>query len=711
MNLRELNLRKSYDSDRDDILNEFYVPALSVSISYERLAGFFSSTSLAVAARGIAGLISNGGRIRLICGAKLSKQDVEAILEAKKDLSDIITENAAREFEDIEALENKFVENHVKGLGWMMANGVLEIKIAVVKDDNDRPLDYQEALKSGIFHQKVGILRNVEGNVVSFSGSDNETASAWIQNIEEFKVFRSWEESQREYLQADVNRFQRFWSGLGKRAEVIDIPDAIRRKLIDIAPNDIGELELSKLYVRKKRKGIKLWDQQVKALDKWLKNGKRCIFEMATGTGKTLAALACLRHLLSEEKKLVTVITCPYSHLIYQWKENIERLDVSVTTVDAFSGNVGWRDILVDHLRDVKNNIINALVILTTHDTFYKDNFKEFLSIAGCKLFLIADEVHGLGSEVRRFGLIEEYDYRLGLSATPTRWFDPEGTKLLLKYFQAEDDTNLFVFSLEDAIKTINPETGETYLTPYEYKPYFTELAEEEINDYLETSQKIAKAYYSSKNEWDRVKYFDLLCFQRQKIIQNASNKYNVFKSILDIIDEVKHCLVYCSPEQIESVQEILNERQIIQHKFTQEEGIVPSKRYAGKSERENILENFSEGNFQVLVAMKCLDEGVDIPQARTSIILASTGNPREYIQRRGRLLRRYPGKKFATIYDIIVFPTLDRQVKITGPLGELEKKMTSLELRRYEEFASVAVNVIECIKVIRDIEKRLNWR
>lgn len=189
MNLKELVLKKSYDSDKDDILNEFYIPALSTSAKYDRLAGFFSSTSLAVAAKGIAGLISNRGSIRLICGAKLSREDVDAILEAGGDLPDVITKNSLLELEDIEVLENKFVENHVKGLGWMLANGFLEIKIAVVKDDNNKPLDYEEALKLGIFHQKVGVLRDAEGNVISFSGSDNETARAWIHNIEEFKVF------------------------------------------------------------------------------------------------------------------------------------------------------------------------------------------------------------------------------------------------------------------------------------------------------------------------------------------------------------------------------------------------------------------------------------------------------------------------------------------------------------------------------------------
>ena len=711
MGLKDLALKKSYDSDHDDILDDFYIPALSASVEYERLAGFFSSTSLAVAARGIAGLISNAGRIKLLCGAKLRKEDVEEILKAKDNMSEAVARSALRELEEIEKLENKFVENHVRGLGWMMAHGFLDIRIAVVKDPDGNPVDYQKAVESGIFHQKVGILHDSDGNSISFSGSDNETAGAWTQNIEEFKIFCSWNESQREYLEADVNRFKRFWAGQGRRTEVYDIPEAVQKKLVEIAPDNIEKLELARLRGGRGERTIKFWPHQTEAIDRWLSNDKRCIFEMATGTGKTLAALGSLRKVISEGSKLVTVIACPYSHLITQWRENLERLDLKITTIEAHSGRSKWRDEMVDRLRDVANDIIRALVILTTHDTFYRDNFKDYLSLAKCELFLIADEVHGIGSRVRKSGLIQEYNYRLGLSATPHRWFDPEGTDFILSYFGVRNDTDIFIFSLEDAIKTVNPSTGETYLAPYEYKPKFTELTDEEIEMYVEETQKIAKSYYASKNKEETQEYFELLCFKRQKIIQNALNKYIVLNNILDNMGDVSHCLIYCSPEQIESVQEILNKRQIIQHKFTQSERTSPEKRFGGKSERDYILDHFAEGSFQALVAIKCLDEGVDIPQAKKAIILASTGNPREYIQRRGRLLRRFPGKEISTIYDVIVLPTLAGGETLTGPLAQLERKMVSLELRRYEEFARTSKNVIECIRVIQEIQRKVSWR
>jgi superfamily II DNA or RNA helicase len=201
------------------------------------------------------------------------------------------------------------------------------------------------------------------------------------------------------------------------------------------------------------------------------------------------------------------------------------------------------------------------------------------------------------------------------------------------------------------------------------------------------------------------------LCFERQRIIQNAANKYRVLEEILDTLSDVRHCLIYSSPQQISRVQEILNQRHIIQHKFTQEEGTISEERYGGKSERDYILENFANGFYQVLVAIRCLDEGVDIPQARTAIILASTGNPREYIQRRGRVLRRFPRKQKAVIHDVIVFPNLSGDVEFPEELLELERKMVSRELRRYEEFANASLNVIECIKRIHETQKELGWR
>jgi len=706
VSFRDLNIKKCYDSDIDDILNDFYIPALSNSIKYQRLAGFFSSSSLAIAAKGIAGFIANNGKMQLICSAKLEKRDVEAILEGTTTPVDIIEKQVLWDLDNINNLENEFVTDRVKALGWMIANKLLEIKVAIVIDTNGKFLDYNEVEQSGIFHQKVGILYDDEGNLISFSGSDNETASGWTRNVEEFKVFMSFDEYQKDYLKADRDRFLKFWHGLANRTEVIDVPKAVKHKLIEIAPKDIKDLKLDKYGSGKRKKGFTLWSHQIDAIDKWDRNNKRCIFEMATGTGKTLSALGCLKKIVSEETKLLTIICCPNNQLITQWVGDYERSNIRVEFIIADSSNPKWKHQITDYIRDINNNVEDKLTVFTSHDSYYTPDFIEIINNFKHKIFIIADEVHGLGSEERKIGLQEQYQYRLGLSATPNRWFDPEGTAKLLSYFNVTKPEDAYTFSLEEAIKSINPSTGETYLTPYEYRPRFLSLTEDEIDEYVIQSKKIAKAYHASKNSEERLKNYNLLCIQRQNIIRNAMNKYNAFENILSEIDELKHCLVYCSPEQIDDVQHILNKRGIIQHSFTQEESTTPSDKFNGVSQRDFILKHFASGSYQALVAIRCLDEGIDVPQAKIGIILASTGNPRQYIQRRGRLLRRAPGKDIAIIYDLIVFPSLGN--KLPDELVEIEKKILVRELIRYEEFVKISHNVIECIKKLQEIEEEL---
>jgi superfamily II DNA or RNA helicase len=263
----------------------------------------------------------------------------------------------------------------------------------------------------------------------------------------------------------------------------------------------------------------------------------------------------------------------------------------------------------------------------------------------------------------------------------------------------------VFEFSLKKAIKTINPATGKTYLTPYVYKPYFVPLTDDELEQYEKETLRIAQAYSRTENgEYDEL--YKMLLMKRQNIVKNAQGKYDVFKRILDTL-KVNHCLVYCSPQQITPVQHILNERNIIQHEFTMNEGTVPQKEYNNLSEREFLLKKFAEGVYDVLVAMKCLDEGVDVPPAHTAVILSSSGNPRQYIQRRGRVLRHYPGKKKATIYDIIVEPLF--RVRESELLA-LEKRIFEKELKRYKEFAFDALNALECLSTIERMEEKCRW-
>ena len=696
-NLRSVHFKKSYSSDFDDILRDFYIPTLESSVEYNRLAGFFSSTSLALAARGIIGLIKNDGFIKLLVSPKLNKDDLEIILNSRKDPNEFIE---VKMIQELERLEDEFVRDHVFALGWMIANKKLEIKVAVPYDSKDRILNSEEIQYSGLFHQKVGILKDSEGNEVSFSGSINETASAWLENIEEFKVFCSWIQPEENYVKADISKFDRFWNNQSQRVKVMNVPQAVERKLIEIAPKNIEKIHLKRWYELKKKK-IKLYHHQKDAIESWVENGMNGLFEMATGTGKTFAALGCLDRASKGTRKLSVVISSPYQHLVQQWKREINNFGIEFDNfLIADSSNPQWKTKLANILIDISLGYKDKLIVLTTHKTCSSDVFMKILRAnkSQFSIFLIADEIHGLGAERFKEGLLSEYDKRLGLSATPKRWFDAIGTEKIYNYFGGV----VYEFGLEKAINTINPVTNETYLTPFTYKPKFISLTEEELENYINKTKTIAMKFSEAKLNKYRDKFLENLLFERANIVKNAKEKYMKLEGILDQLKSpIKWTIIYCSPQQIVNVLRIIKKRRIIAHRFTMHEGTKPDKKYDGLSQRDFILRKFAEGDYQVLVAMKCLDEGVDIPPARVAILLASSGNPREYIQRIGRVIRRFPGKKSANIYDIILTPSLN---KLPLELRNIESKIFEKELKRYKEIAMVAINNAEALKGIDNV-------
>jgi superfamily II DNA or RNA helicase len=289
---------------------------------------------------------------------------------------------------------------------------------------------------------------------------------------------------------------------------------------------------------------------------------------------------------------------------------------------------------------------------------------------------VIADEVHGLGSEKRREGLLEVYNARIGLSATPERYYDDAGTNYLLDYF--EEVT--YEYSLEEAI----PE----HLTPYRYYPVTVEMDDEELEEYREMTQSVAAADSSDEVDEDTVQ---VLRSQRADIVKGAIRKYDALRDILREMKELSHLLVYTNSDQIDTVGSILNEFGVMHHRFTYEEG---------DALRDELLDRFGDGEYEALVAMRCLDEGVDIPQTRAAVLMSNTGNPMQFIQRRGRVLRPAPGKSYAAIYDLIVVPTMDPDDDIAAS----EQYILEKELQRFEEFAETAQNEYEARNRIEDI-------
>lgn len=675
----ELNFKEHYDSQKDDLLNDFYIPALANTKRYRRVVGYFNSKSLASVAVGLKDFILNNGKMDLLCGVDLNPEDVNMIKFASDHPEDILTSSFLNE---LNSIEDNIVKHHVEVLGWMIANKLLRIRVAVKIDKNGNPVPKGE----GILHYKIGLMNDSEGNLISFSGSVNETAAAWEKNLEEFHLFRDWKEGEIGHLKDNLDTFINIWNSKWEEYKILDIPEAVEQKLVEDAPEDFDDLVFTYTFNTTgdthKSKKIELYDYQKDAREKWLENDKKGIFVMATGTGKTFTALGCLEQILKEDSKLVTVITAPTKHLLPQWKRSIEDIGLDIDKIIIATGDTKWRVNLENALLDLRLDTFEKLLILTTHDTLANSDFINLLTTSKrCDYFLIGDEMHGLGSPYRRNGLIGElYDFRLGLSATPTRYSDEE-SEFIFEFFGGE----LYNISLNKAINGYNPRTGQSYLTPYNYYPYFLSLNDDELQEYKRITMKLFKYQdeeYSKKKE-------DLL-FQRAEIIKDASNKYHMLEKILSDIEDPSGLIIYCSPKQKKKVLEILAKHNIVAHKFTMDEKTIPLEIYGGLSEREIILKDFADGNYQVLVAMHCLDEGVDVPSASKAIFMCSSNSSREFIQRIGRVIRRFPGKTHADIYDMIVKPSGD---KLDKSLQNFEKSIFEKEKRRYKEIGYIAQN------------------
>lgn len=704
LDFSDLPLKVAYDSGEDDLLWDFYIPVLSRANSYDRIAGFFSSSSLAIAARGISEFISNGGFMRLVTCPQLSSNDISMLERSVNNIDEILSDNFIKSYDEI---ETEFQRDHVKALGWMLANGKLQIKIAVIKK-NGRCLSQDEIVGSGIMHQKVGIMRDQAGNILSFSGSNNESVSGWLGNTEEFKVFMSWQ-GMTEFVNSDIQKFNGFWNGTRKDVEIRDVPQAVKEHLLkvsdDFEPTRINSQKYSRRSIVKEKQPLELFYYQEDAVKKWNDNNRQLLLQMATGTGKTRTAIGCIKNAIEDTKKILIIISTPQPDLSAQWKNDIDKLDIGLKNSMEINGNVlNWDIELSKEIRKLSTGLYEHLVVYTTHDICHSEKFLDKLHKASSRItkFLIGDEVHGMGAGKMKNALVEDYTYRLGLSATPQRWFDDAGSRLIEEYFGNDS----FVFSIEDALREHNPLTGKTFLVNYHYHPRFVTLTDDELEEYKKLTEKIRKASNYSKNEENE--WLQRLRFQRAGIEKKARNKYNELKRILDEIGEdMTDTIIFVDPGQIDEVMRMLASRNIAATPYTQKQGTKPSERYGGRSEREYIIECFKRQKYQVLVAIKCLDEGIDIPSAKRAIVMASSTNPREYVQRIGRIIRQAPGKYQADIYDMIIKPDLNG---FNDKMRSLELHIFKKEMDRVLDLSRNALdNVTVCntvYSILREVQK-----
>jgi superfamily II DNA or RNA helicase len=706
MSFKDLHIKPCYESGVDDIIEDYYVPVLGAAVQYDRIAGFFSSTSLAVAARGIADFIVNGGRMRLITSPRLNGEDIEIV---KKIVANDSSLSPSELGLDLDNLENEFEKNHVKALGWMLASGLLEMKLAVVFNDDGSICDNETISEKGLFHQKVGILKDTEGNEMSFSGSINETASAWVNNDEEFKVFKEWTDA-CEYFERDKKRFDEIWNGERKNVKVYNLPSAIKSNIVHYSSDfDLEGISLKKYRsIRLKsfnfKNDKKLFFYQADALNKWKENDYRLLFEMATGTGKTRTAIAGIKYLNETRKRLITIITTPQNTLSKQWKDEVDAQKLSFDESVIVDGSVPqWDGLLIKLLLKNGAGMADHICLYTTHNTASSEKFTNAIQQnlhPGTDVLFVGDETHWLGARKFQHALLPCYKYRIGLSATPSRWFDDSGTAKLVAFYGNAN----FEFTIKDALTEYNPMTGKHFLVNYHYRISKVSLDESETEQYKEISARISKYWNMKDNDPEAALTLERLMEKRANIIKNASAKYHQLDVILDELQakgRIENTIIFVSPQQITEVLNILALKGIIFHKLTEKEGTKAEKRFGNKSEREHIISKFKSKDYQVIVAIKCMDEGIDIPTADVGILMASSTNPREYIQRIGRIIRQSPNKLSADLYDICV----DTINCVDDDYIALERKIRVKEQTRLREIAENAINSIDALTVINSLD------
>lgn len=429
---------------------------------------------------------------------------------------------------------------------------------------------------------------------------------------------------------------------------------------------------------------LQLRDYQQKAVINWFKNKGKGTLKMATGSGKTITSLMIATELYNKINLEILIVICPYIHLVTQWKNESEKFNLK--PILAFESVYNWQSELTNQLYNIYTKKQKFLTILTTNSTFISNSFQSQLQFFPQKTLIIGDEVHNLGATRLLECLPNNIGLRLGLSATPERYFDEEGTEGLLNYF---GDIIQPEFTLADAIK-------KGALVHYNYYPILVELTSDEGEIYTQLTTRIAwiLASLEDKKKWLKNKTIQSLLIKRARLIANAKNKlkalYNLMKNRLD----TSHTLFYCGDGEIESKSTFFNSQLKEVTRILGTELGYRINTYTAEtsvSEREKIKHQLEVGELQGLVAIKCLDEGIDIPSIKNAVILASSSNPRQFIQRRGRILRPYKNKDFATLFDMIVIPPeLDRDV------WAIEKNLLKKELNRFIEFANLADNAIE---------------
>lgn len=707
MSFKDIYLLRYYKTYKNNIVREFYTPVLKEAVLYQRAVGFFTSGALIDLTKGLRGLTRNHGKIQFIVSPRLSEEDIAAInkgYERKK----IIGQALMRDFKEPESY---YEEERLNFLAYLIEEGFLDIKVAFTPPEK----------VSGMYHEKVGIVTDEYGNKIVFTGSLNETINAFHVNSESIVVFKSWEES-KVYVDDIQEDFEQLWNMQDDDIEILDFPRMLREKFEIMRKPELDSFFTNESYseeaddlvednvpergVPHTPTGFDFRDYQKEAIEAWADNNYCGIFDMATGTGKTYTGLGAIVHLYEEKKRLAIIIVCPYQHLVEQWVEDIELFNMTPTIGYSASKQKDWRKRLENDILDFSLGVIDAFCFVTTNATYSSKFVCEQMKRLGADTLLMIDEAHNFGSLNLRNKLYSNIQYRLALSATLDRHGDEEGTAILKEYFGEK----CIEYDLKRAI-------DEKKLTPYYYYPVLVYLDEDEYDKYKELSYLASKECHKDKHgKLIITEKGKRLLLQRARVVAGARSKLTKLRELMEDYKEDTHILVYCGATRTQDYSYDMSdsdeegERQIIAvSKMLGNDLDMKVTHFTSNEsaeEREVIKQRFASASpYQAIIAIKCLDEGINIPSIKTAFILASTTNPKEYIQRRGRVLRLAKDKPYAVIYDFVTLTEPMEDVNPYNPNFICEKALAKRELQRIKEFGKIAKNARDSDELINDIE------
>lgn len=651
MTLDSLALESHYSSGQVSILEEFYIPCLQESVQYDRAVGYFSSTLYQVAAVAYSDFVRRDGHLRLICSPALTAHDFEA-MKRGEDLECRLRESVDADLEKL-LLEPQALPA-TRLLATLIATGHMEVKIAV------------STARAGIFHDKIGVFRDANGRQVSFVGSANETWAAWGLNHETFDAFRSWE-SEQELLRTrnHARHFERLWQDEEPGVLVASLSGLTQERLMDVADEHLDHamyqarsaVQHSVLEATMRRH---LMSHQEAVLDSWRRKGRHGVVAFATGAGKTLTALRAVEEWTDAGRPAVILV--PGRDLHEQWRREIaqELPGSQVLLVGAGHDAATWQRLLPLFVQDEAPGAARRIV-LSTNASAASPSFTTVL--ARChNLLIVADEMHRVGAP----GILSAVEQMpaaatLGLSATYRRQYDVEGTERLISYFGDVLEPQV---GLAEAILM-----GR--LVPYDYRLHTCTLDPEETQKYEELTDKIRAWIARGGDATLDEPGLRMLLIQRARILKQASSKVPVALEILQSeFLEGDRWLVYCDDtNQLRSMT-----RELLRC------GLPVLEFHSGMpADRDAVLSSLRMRG-GIVVAIRCLDEGIDLPDVNKALIIASSTVEREYVQRRGRVLRAAPDKMSAEVHDLLL-------------VDERGGALTRSEATRALEFARLARN------------------